>query len=120
MHIIFGKDQLDLFKDKYTVLELDTFRVENQEETVTAYCVIENVPITEIAQLTMWEDLHRNLIENYQKRNWKFCEDALGHLQGRWNSEVDSFYANLSERIQQLKEIALPEDWQATIVKTAA
>lgn len=120
MHIIFGKDQLDLFKDKYTVLELDTFRVEDQQETVTAYCVIENVPITEIAQLTMWEDLHRNLIENYQKRNWKFCEDALGHLQGRWNSEVDSFYANLSERIQQLKEIELPEDWQATIVKAAA
>jgi hypothetical protein len=55
------------------------------------------------------------LIKNYRAANWKFCEDALEHLQGRWNGEVDSFYSMLSQRIQKQKQVKRPAQWDPAI-----
>lgn len=87
-------------QDKYIVLELDQFQKDQQHPPVSAYCLVENVPLDELPQADHWQDLHAKLMENYRKANWTFCEQALEHLEGRWNGEVDSFYQELRQRIQ--------------------
>ena len=104
MHIILGDQITKEIAEKYIVLELDSFHIQGQDQTVSAYCVVETIPLTELAQIDQYRDLHAEMIKNYRLGNWKFCEDALEHLQGRWNGEVDSFYNDLSDRIGALKQ----------------
>ena len=115
MHIILGEQNVQQVGDKYVVLELDMFRTADQEQLISAFCLIENVPIQELPQVEHYRDLHKQLIKNYRAANWKFCEDALEHLQGRWNGEVDSFYSALSQRIQEQKHCKDPDQWDPAI-----
>jgi hypothetical protein len=115
MHIILGEQNVQEVEDKYVVLELDTFHTVSQGEPVSAFCLIENIPIQELPQVDQYRDLHRQLIKNYRAANWKFCEDAIEHLQGRWNGEVDSFYEMLSARIQQQKTDPISQNWDPVI-----
>ena len=116
MHIILGDQITKEISDKYTVLELDIFQIAGRDQTMSAYCVVENVPIAELPQADRYRDLHAQMIKNYRSGNWKFCEDALEHLQGRWNGEVDSFYQDLSNRIATRKrDITDTAVWDSTI-----
>jgi hypothetical protein len=104
MHIILGDNITEEMAERYIVLELDSFLVPGKDLVVSAFCLIENVPIAELAQAHHFQDLHAQMIKNYRSGNWKFCQDALEHLQGRWNGEVDSFYQTLSVRISDLEK----------------
>lgn len=115
MHIILGQHNAQEVSDKYVVLELDTFRTSDQGELVSAFCLIENVPIHELPQVDQYRDLHQQFIKNYRAANWKFCEDALEHLKGRWNGEIDSFYIVMAKRIQERKQQINSSDWDPAI-----
>lgn len=116
MNIIFGKDpDLD---SKYTVLELDTLLIPGNDQPVTAYCIVENIPLVEMAEIDRLRDLHTNLIKNYRLQNWKFCEDSLEYLMGKWNREVDTFYLELLNRVNKFKQDGVPDGWTGIIDKT--
>jgi hypothetical protein len=118
MHIIFGTEMAEQAQDRYTVLELDTFNLIPTDKVVTAYCLVETVPITEMPAVESLQDLHSNLMAEYRKRNWRYCEDAIAHLTGKWHGELDSFYTELYQRIQSLKQEDLTEGWTGRVDKT--
>ena len=115
MNIIFGDNVAELAREKYTVLELDTFVIEDRDQTATAYAIVEKIPLLEMTNLPHYQDLHTNLMQEYRKRNWNYCEDAIGHLRGRWSTELDSFYSELQQRIQNLKTQSLDDFWTGAI-----
>ena len=104
MYIIFGDEQAQEVGKKYTVLELDTVRFVPSGTTATAYAVVENVPIPDLPKLSFQQDLHKNLMENYRKRDWNFCNQAIENLIGSFGNELDSFYSELQTRINNYKE----------------
>lgn len=116
MNIIFGHQLTEQLREKYTVLELDTFRIDGQD--VTSYCLVENIGLMEIANIEQFSTLHANLIKNYKIRNWKFCEDALEHLMGKWNGELDSFYMEMASRVGQYRQHEPEPDWQPIILRS--
>lgn len=117
MHIIFGDEIGQAAAEKHIVLELDTFEIKGKESPMTAYALVENVPLQDMPTLSHFHDLHTNLMIEYRKRNWKYCEDAMEHLQGKWNGHLDTFYTELHTRIQQLKTESLPDGWTGTVLK---
>ena len=117
MNIIFDKSHLEELESKYTVLELDTIRSESTGQQRTAYCVVENVPILEMAQIESFRNLHANLIDNYRKQNWNYCEQAIEHLMGKWNRELDSFYMDLLHRVEGYKAESPGDNWDSVIVR---
>lgn len=117
MNIVLGDQYVDSISDKNTVLELDTFRLAGQTDTVTAWCVLENTPLSDLMQLENLCDLHRNLMKNYRLRNWNYCEQALEHLMGHWNGELDSFYVAMTDRVRELAQQSLPDDWDGVILR---
>jgi hypothetical protein len=119
MNIIFGDNVAELAREKYTVLELDTFLIESQNQTATAYAIVEQVPLHELAALAQFKTLHENLMTEYRKRNWKYCEDAIEHLRGKWGRAIDTFYTEIYYRIQYLKTQSLPNDWNGVVVKSS-
>jgi hypothetical protein len=115
MHIILGDQITAELADKYIVLELDSFEVTGRDGTVSAFCLVENVPLQELPQADQFRDLHAQMIRNFRAGNWKFCEDALEHLMGRWNGEVDSFYKDLQTRLLDLQAQTLTQEWNPAL-----
>ncbi len=79
--------------------------------------LVETVPIAEMTGMDRNLELHANLIRNYRLRNWNYCVDAIEHLKGRWNGELDSFYDSLLERISHLQNTELDSAWTGIIVR---
>lgn len=117
MNIILGQDKVADLSDRYVVLPLDTFNVSGHPDPITSFCVIEQVSIQDLSQLGSWRALHEKLIENYHKKNWNFCEQAVEHLVGRWNGELDSFYLDLLGRIKRYQQQDPGEEWTGIITR---
>jgi len=118
MNIIFGTEMAEQAQQRYTVLELDTFNLLPTDEVITAYCIVEAIPIEEMPAIESLKNLHTNLMAEYRKRNWRYCEDAIAHLTGKWQGDLNSFYIELNQRIQSLKQQDLPPDWTGRLDKT--
>ncbi len=117
MHIIFGEVAQNV-PDSYTVLELDTVRRPPDMLPVTAYCLIERIPLTEFPVTAHLKELHDNVIKNYKQRHWDYCEQAIDQtLKGKWAGELDSFYDNLLERIKAFRQNPPPDSWDGTLEK---
>ena len=114
MNIIIGKENVEPIKDKYIVLELDTITVEGKEP-FTAYCVVDSIPSLDLNVTKSYTDLHTSLMENYRKRDWNFCEQAVEQLMGFWNKELDSFYEDINARIQDYKTNDPGPEWTGFI-----
>jgi hypothetical protein len=115
MHIIFGKPAADELQNKYTVLELETFRVNGTN--LTAYCVVEEIPFDEIASIDTYRSLHQKLIENYYGRDWNFCEQAIDHLHGKFGKELDSFYLDFLTKVHDYMQNDPGEEWTGIVSK---
>ena len=117
MNIIFG-DALDTLPDNYTVLELDTFVLPPDNAKVTSYCVIDKVPLTDFPLMEAYIKVHTDMMIAYREQNWEYCLHAIGGLVGRWNGELDSFYSNLLERVQQHQATPPGDYFTGYLVKT--
>lgn len=119
MHIILGKENVDTLNidNKFTVLELDTFKLPPTGSEVTAYCVVENIPINDLPKVESMKDLHANLLTNYRKRDWNYCNQALDFLIGFWGHELDTYYQDLRDRIKQYSEAEPGPEWTGIIDK---
>lgn len=114
MHIIFDEAVANL-ADKFTVLELDTFRVEGKNKT--AWCVVENIPLGDFPTIDAYKRVHSDLMQAYRDKNWEYCESAIKGLTGKWNGELDSFYSTLRDRIENLRQQTLDQTWDGVLEK---
>jgi hypothetical protein len=116
LNIIFGDKEAQQLSEKYIVLELDTVTIRGSKP-VPVFCLVENMPLEELPKAEKYKELHANLIENYRKRNWDYCLQAIAQLIGFWGEQVDSFYEILSARITGYKENEPDESWTGIIPK---
>jgi hypothetical protein len=115
MNIVFSQAQADQLRDRFTVLEVDSIRT---GDTVTAcYCVLDanSVDLTELPQLEARVHMHETLIREYRNRNWQFCRELIPLLQGSFRGTLDSFYQDMSARLDQLSEIEPEDSWHWAI-----
>ena len=114
MNIIFG-DPIESIPDSFTILPLDSFRAQDSTTPVTAWAVIEKIPLAELATSADNVKIHKELLEFYRQRQWNYCEHAIEGLMGHWNGELDSFYTNLLKRVMHLKENPPSDDWDGFV-----
>lgn len=112
MYIIFGADKADALREdeKYIVLELDTVRMPNGT-IMTAFCVVEKVPLGELSQVAAHLTWHAEMLNEYRAQNWDQCIRSIDMLMGHFNGELDSFYKILRSRVEQFKLIGPGPDW---------
>ena len=93
MNIVLEPNLTDEVRDKYMLVELDTLQYDDGQ-AVKSYGVVtkDEITLQDFQNIQMYVDLHNNLIKNYRLKNWKFCEDSLDHLRGKFRGEFDSFY----------------------------
>lgn len=118
MHLIFGREAAQALAEKYTLLELDTVKFGDPAQEVAVFCAIETIPIIDMLRVESMKDLHQNLMLEYRKQNWNYCLQALEHLMGFWNQELDTFYSHLQQRIDEYVKNPPGEAWTGVIDKT--
>lgn len=117
MNIIFDTENIEAIRSNNVVLELDTFYFSQLDKTATAYCVVDNIKLTDFNKIEQNQQLHAELIEAYKRKDFKLCQDLLEHLFGAFNGEVDSFYTEMQQRVHQLKNSELDADWNGALIR---
>ena len=116
MNIVFG-DVIDSLDNRFMCLELDTFRDVATGNLHTAWCVVANVPLADLPIAHHLRQAHQDLMQDYRQRKWSRCLEAMTGLHGRWNGELDSFYDILAQRVTDLQQQDLPDDWDGIIAR---
>jgi hypothetical protein len=100
MQLIFGRDNAEKLRDRYTVLELET--LEKDGVSLEVFCLIpgEKIGIPDLPQLEQWIQLHNDFLNGYQTQQYDYCRQCIEHLIGKFGGEVDSFYTIILERIE--------------------
>ena len=99
MNIIFGRENAEKLREKYTVLDLEKLVVEDKE--VEVFCLIpaEKIALPDLPQLEQWIKLHNDFLHGYHTKQWEYCRQCIEHLTGKFGGEVDTFYAEIAKRI---------------------
>jgi hypothetical protein len=118
MYIIFGDNAAEI-PDGHTVLELDTVRRPPDNVAITAYCVIDKIPLQEFPIAESNKQLHSELLQHYRAREWDQCGQAIQTLLGKWNGELDSFYTNLEQRVEQYRSNPPNAAWDGSYTVTS-
>jgi hypothetical protein len=118
MNIILDTQITPEIQEKYMLLELDTFKITESDTICTAWCLVEPPDHTEMMQIQQFVDLHANLMPNYRKQNWDYVEQAIEHLLGRWDNQLDSFYNDLLARIASLRHDGIDPEWDGSLQRS--
>jgi hypothetical protein len=99
MNIIFGRENAEKLREKYTVLDLEILVVEGKE--VEVFCLIpaEKIALSDLPQLEQWIKLHEDFLNGYHTQQWNYCRQCIEYLTGKFGGEVDSFYEEILKRI---------------------
>ena len=116
MNIIFG-DAVEQLPKGYIVLELDTVRLMPHDKKIKTYCAIEKLTMEEFVNLEKNKFFHVRLLEQYRQQNWPECKDILTSLKGCWNGELDTFYNNIEQRINEFSTTPPPPNWDGCLVR---
>ncbi len=99
MQLIFGRENAEKLRDRYTVLELET--LEKDGVSLEVFCLIpgEKIGIPDLPQLEQWIQLHNDFLNGYQTQQYDYCRQCIEHLIGKFGCEVDTFYEEILKRI---------------------
>lgn len=100
MEIIFGRENAEVLREKYTVLDLETLTI--GEGTIEVFCLIpaDKISIGDLPQLEQWVKLHQDFVNGYKTQQYDYCKQCIEHLMGKFGGEVDSFYEEILKRIE--------------------
>lgn len=118
MYIIFGHEQASQLATKYTVLELDTIQIQSDDNTQTAYAILESTSIGDLFRLEEIKKHHADLMESYRNQQWEDCQRYISLLTGAFKGELDTFYQSLETRIAKYQLQDLDPNWTPVITKT--
>lgn len=102
MQVIFGKATAEQVRERYTVLELETFHANGQD--IAAFCVVpsDKIPLEDIRQVDELKNLHREFIDSYNSANYEEVKTLYKQLHGRWSGELDSFYDTILNKVSSI------------------
>jgi hypothetical protein len=104
MDIIFSRQAADELRERYTVLELETFDVEGK--ILETFCVVpgDRIPLEEVVKLDHWKKLHETFVQANKDKNAKLCYDLRLYLKGKWGGELDEFYDIVCNRFEHTEK----------------
>ena len=105
MNIIFGRENAEKLREKYTVLDLEKLVVEGKE--VEVFCLIpaEKIALPDLPQLEQWIKLHDDFLNGYHTQQWNYCRQCIEYLMGKFGGELDSFYEEILKRIDSTEAV---------------
>ena len=110
MDIIFGRENAEKLREKYTVLDLEKITVKDDDgKTVEmeVFCLIpaDKIALPDLPQLEQWTKLHNDFLNGYHTQQWNYCRQCIEHLTGKFGGELDTFYEEILKRIEAAEAV---------------
>lgn len=101
MDLIFGRDNAEKLRERYTIMELET--IEKDGVSLDVFCVIpaEKIALGEIAGIEHTTKLHNDFVDAIKRKDAKLINGLSVHLMGKFGGELDSFYEEIVKRFNQ-------------------
>jgi hypothetical protein len=110
MDIIFGRENAEKLREKYTVLDLEKITVKDDDGKsveMEVFCLIpaEKIALPDLPQLDQWTKLHNDFLNGYHTQQWNYCRQCIEHLTGKFGGELDTFYEEILKRIEAAEAV---------------
>ena len=117
--IVLGPKTAAQVEDEYFVLELDKIAVKGKKEGVNIYTVLASTDVGGMAEWLLAKEQHNQMLTHYRNRDWNLAENFVKELQGEFDGNMDHYYEVWLERITEMREKTLPDNWDGTYVATS-
>ena len=80
------------------------------------------MPATDAGALAEWslaKQEHDLMLSYYRKKQWDQARKLSQQLKGEFDSNMDLYYESWIERIEEMRQKELPENWDGTYVATS-
>jgi hypothetical protein len=104
MQIIFGRENAERLRERYTVLDLETVEKEGTSLEVFVLIPGDKIGLADLPQLDSWVKLHNDFLEGYKTQQYNYCRQCIEHLMGKFGGEVDTFYEEILKRIDAAEQ----------------
>lgn len=104
MEIIFGRENAEKLREKYTVLDLETINKDGINLEVFCLIPADKISLSEMPTLDSWVKLHNEFLNGYHTQQYDYCLQCIEHLRGKFGGEVDTFYDEIENRINAQKQ----------------
>ena len=116
--IVLGPKTAEQIEDEYFVLELDCIAVKGKTQGVNIFTVLGTKE--ELSQeFDGARGVHELMIDCYRRREWELANKLIENLCGSFNGMMDAYYEMMQERIGELRDAGLGEDWDGTYRATS-
>lgn len=105
MQLIFGRENAESLRERFTVLDLETLEVEGQQLEVFCLIPADKINISELPNLDKYIQLHNDFLNGYSTKQHDYCRQCIDHLRGKFGGEVDSFYDEILKRIDAAENV---------------
>lgn len=117
--IVLGPKTAEYVKDEYFVLELDKIAVKGKKEGVVIYTVLSGPESNSQSKWSAAKQRHENMLQCYRDKKWNGAKKIIVTLMGEFGGQMDQYYRNWLERIDEMQNKQLPDNWDGTYVATS-
>lgn len=110
VRIVIGANTAEQISDTYFILELDCIAVKGKKEGVNIYTVLET-DANAMAEYLLSRELHDLMLDYYREQKWSSALHMIEKLKGEFDGNMDIYYDMMIERIGELREKNLPDNW---------
>ncbi len=113
MQIILGEESINgLAEDKYLIFELDLIAVKGKEEPVRIYTTFnKDLDLKD----ELFSDDHKEFLLNYRSQKWDKAKEHIDKYRFS-KPEFTLYYTLFLNRINELSEQTLPDDWSGVFI----
>jgi adenylate cyclase len=119
VQIVLGPVTAERLGDEYFTIELDCIAVKGKKEGVTIYTVFYNPDPGAMPEWLMAREHHDLMLAYYRKQQWDKAINAINELKGEFDGSMDHYYDLWLERIEEMRNKSLPENWDGTYIATS-
>ncbi len=118
--IVLGPVTAERLGDEYFTLELDCIAVKGKKEGVTIYTVFYNPTTPEAwSDWTSAREMHDLMLQYYREQKWNNAIDIINDIRGSFDGQMDHYYDLWLDRIEEMRNASLPEDWDGVFRATS-
>ena len=115
---IIGPNTNEQVKDEIFTLELDCIAVKGKTIGLNIFTPLKTDP-NSMAEYLSAREIHDLMIDYYREQKWDQALHMIDQLKGEFDSHMDHYYDIMIERIGELRESNLPNDWDGVYRATS-
>ncbi len=93
------------------MLELDLVKVIGKEKPTRIYALFGDAEMAQSETFKMWEDMHNKMLAFYRDQEFSKANVMLENSSSYAGERAQSIYEMYRERLEYIKNVTLPKDW---------